>query len=131
MKVKKVYNENKKIYIDYVIMIKIGIFYETYNNDALIINKLFKYKVKKIGDFDRVGFPINSYDKVIKKLNECKINYVVIDGGTFSKKFLKNNYKKYLSNNYTGRIDDICDRLNNLIFTSNIDDILLKIESLL
>lgn len=131
MKIKEIYNENKKKFSDYILIIKVGIFYETYNNDAFIINNLFGYKVKEIGDFDRAGFPVNSFDKVIKKLERCEINYVIIDGGIVSKKFKNNNYSKYLKCDYSSRIEMVVNKLNSLKGTKKLESILVKVENIL
>ena len=40
------YYKYKYDYKDYVLFIKNGIFYDCLDNDALIINKLFNYKIK-------------------------------------------------------------------------------------
>ena len=74
MKIIEKYNLNKNKYPKYIILIKVGIFYETYNEDAYILNNLFNYKIKEINNNKRLGFPTNSYDKVITKLKEFQIN---------------------------------------------------------
>ena len=45
-------------YKDYIIFIKVGSFYEVFDKDSLILNELFDYKIKKIKDNIKVGFPI-------------------------------------------------------------------------
>lgn len=79
MKVIDVYNENKVKYSKYVILIKVGIFYETYNEDAYILNNLLGYKISDINGNKRLGFPVNSFTKVTLKLKKFKINYLIID----------------------------------------------------
>ena len=80
MRLTDVYKEYKKKYGKYIVMIKCGYFYEIYGDDAYIMSKIFGYKVKCVGGMDRVGFPINSYNKVINRLNRIKINYLVVNG---------------------------------------------------
>ena len=98
MKIYDVYKENKSRYKKYVILIKVGNFYETYGEDGYLLNNLFDYKVSDIGKVKRVGFPLIAYNKVISKLTTFKINYIVVEGGmTIKKKFKLNNYGKYIN----------------------------------
>ena len=84
-------------YREYIIFIKSGIFYECIANDALIINSLFNYKIKAIGNTVKVGFPIKNIDSVINKLENNSINYIIVDDDRISKKFEtdENNYSEY------------------------------------
>ena len=38
-------------YKDFLLFIKMGNFYEVFDKDSLILNKLFGYKIKKIKSF--------------------------------------------------------------------------------
>ena len=49
MKVYDIYTEKKKDYSRYVILIKVGNFYETYGEDTFLMNNLFDYKIKVVG----------------------------------------------------------------------------------
>ena len=91
------YYKYKIDYREYVIFIKSGIFYECIANDALIINSLFNYKIKAIGNTIKVGFPIKNIDSVIDKLKDNNINYIIVDDDKISKKYEtdKNNYSEY------------------------------------
>ena len=91
------YYKYKINYRDYIIFIKSGIFYEWIANDALIINSLFNYKIKAIGNTVKVGFPIKNIDSVINKLENNSINYIIVADDKISKKFEtgKNNYSEY------------------------------------
>ena len=62
-------------------------FYQVFDDDAIILNSLFKYKIK---DF-RVGFPISSLDKVLEKIKEIHIDYKIGEEETY---FKDNNYNK-------------------------------------
>lgn len=96
MKLYDMYLEKKKIFPLYLIMIQSGNFYEVYGEDALILNKIFNYKVKKVSGSFRVGFPLIALNKVIKKLNELKINYVIVENCNLNrKKFNKNYYELF------------------------------------
>ena len=39
------YNNIKNKYQEYIVLIKIGTFYSTFYNDAIILNYLFNYKI--------------------------------------------------------------------------------------
>ena len=80
------YLEMKKEYNNTLIMIKVGNFYHIYDDDSIIMNYLFKYKIID----NKVGFPLKSLDKVIKKLSKSNINYFIDE----------NNYKLFDNNNY-------------------------------
>ena len=74
-----VYNEIKKVHSNYVILIKSGTFYETLNNDAYIISNLLDYKIKDKTNYIQCGFPIIALTKIINKLEQKKISYIVLD----------------------------------------------------
>ena len=133
MKIIDLYRKNKERFPKYVILIKVGVFYETYNEDCLVLNNLFGYKIKNIGDYYRTGFPINSYSKVIEKLNKTKINYLIIGDEVIKRKFNKNQYDCYIKTdlNIDQRIDDIYKKLKHLKFNGNINTLLNKIEGIL
>lgn len=133
MKVIDLYKENKERYPKYVVLIKVGVFYETYNEDCFVLNNLFGYKIKNICDYYRTGFPINSYSKVIEKLNKTKINYLIIGDEIVKRKFNKNQYDCYIKTdlNIDQRIDDIYKKLKYLKLNSNISTLLNKIEGIL
>lgn len=98
MKLVDIYKCYKEKYPKYIIMIKCGYFYEIYGEEAFIMNKVFGYKIKEVSGSDRVGFPVNSYNKVTNRLNRIKINYLIYGGEKI--RFKDNNYDKYLSDVY-------------------------------
>ena len=71
------YYKYKFDYKEYIILIKSGIFYECIGKDALIINKIFNYKIKKINNTFKCGFPINNIKYVISILKQNNINYII------------------------------------------------------
>lgn len=75
MKLKEQYQEQKIKNLYHVILIKSGNFYLTFSEDAIIFNYLFNYQIKE----DKVGFPINSIDKILFELREKQLNYIIID----------------------------------------------------
>lgn len=74
----------------FIVFRKVGGFYHVFDGDSYILNYLFNYKI--VGN--RVGFPINSINKVTNILENKKINYE-LDGKKINFK-KKNNYEKYL-----------------------------------
>ena len=142
MKLIDLYDSYKAKYKEYVILIKSGIFYEVYNEDVSIMYSLFNYKIKSIGNNYNIGFPEKNLYKVLDKLNQYKVNYIVVDkiNDEFSivdkDKFSNNNYNKYQidinrMNYLTYRIDNIYRNLINKINDTNIDNILQEVERLL
>jgi len=134
MKVVSLYKDLKLKYLEYVILIKVGTFYEVYGEEAYILSNLFNYKVKEAGTNIRVGFPITAYNKVTDRLNSFKINYVVYDKEIILKKRFKlNNYSNYLCNDLSidERIGIITQKLNILKENSKIDSILKKVENII
>ena len=75
MKLVDKYESYKRKYKANIILIRNGIFYKTYFDDAKIIWYLFKYKLVN----DSVSFGTTPYDKVIAKLSKLDIGFVVID----------------------------------------------------
>ncbi len=65
----------KEKYKDTIILIKEGIFYKCYREDAKIMWYLFDYKYIN----DSLGFSSNSYDKVVNKLIKLNISFMIID----------------------------------------------------
>ena len=94
-----------------IIFRKTGNFYSVYDDDATILHSLFKYKIKD----NRVGFPINSIEKVTDKLKELHIDYKLDNIVTH---FDDNNYDKYLIDcknkiSLDYKIDEIMNKINN------------------
>lgn len=101
-----------------VVLRKSGGFYVCFDNDAIILSYLCNYKLNN----GRVGFPINTINKVINILDNNSVNYIVkdnmeeVDKKIFGK---KNKYKYYLDKgkkkiNLDYRINDIMDKINNM-----------------
>ncbi|MBO5183776.1 MAG: four helix bundle protein [Bacilli bacterium] len=95
------YNDYKNVKnknMESLVLIKSGVFYETYDKDCKIMLDLFDYKIKNFKNFNRTGFPIANIEKVCDKLNEKKINYVLIDNGKINKITFENNrYNFYIN----------------------------------
>jgi len=94
VKSKDIYSSYKDNNDEMIIIIKEGIFYKTYDDDALLMWYLFDYVFK-----DRVvSFGNNSYDKVINKLKKIDINFMIVSKNEKVLDFVsdRNNYKVYL-----------------------------------
>lgn len=132
----KEYEKLKEQYNKYIILIKNGNFYLSFNNDAIIINKILKYKIKETKKGIKTGFPILSLNKVLEQLNKLKINYLLLENNeiVLKKKYANNNYDKYINNKYniiSKRIKNIFDILSNNLSNKNIDLIINDIEEIL
>ena len=80
MSIENMVNIIKKIHPNYVAIIKIGAFYNSYGKDAYILSYLFGYKKKNFGKNNWMcGFPKNSLGYVQNTLESKKINYILID----------------------------------------------------
>ena len=72
--------EVKKIHPKEIALVKIGKFFHVYGKDSYIISFLFEYKMKIIeNNCSTCGFPQNSLPKVQAKLENKKINYIILD----------------------------------------------------
>jgi DNA mismatch repair ATPase MutS len=126
------YYKYRMEYKDFLLFIKIGNFYEVFDKDSLILNKLFGYKIKRIKDSIKVGFPLSRLDYILKLIGN--INYVVIDNTVVEKKEFNNN--KYKDYNYdinsiilnSIKIDRIYEELNNRLLDNNIENIITNID---
>ena len=61
-----IYYKYRLEYKDFLIFIKVGSFYEVFDKDALILNEIFEYKIKKVKDSINVGFPTSKIDYITK-----------------------------------------------------------------
>lgn len=129
------YYKYKSSYNNYILLIKSGNFYEIFDKDALILNDLFGYKVKKYKNSLKVGFPISKLNDILDKLSDY--NYLVIDKEVQEKNETDNN--KYSEKEFDVsrilfnfmRLERINERLTDLICTPKIDDVLNKVEEML
>ena len=117
-------NNIKELFPNYVLFVKVGNFFECYNEDSHIMSYLFRYKLKTINGNTSCGFPIVSINKVKTLLENRSVNYLLVDKKHNYQRHEKMNYKK--KNNYkelltkaneyvdrNDRIDKICKFLNN------------------
>ena len=132
------YYKNKINYKEYIILMKYGNFYEIVGQDALIMNKIFNYKISKLSNSFKVGFPVSNVDEVLDKLEELFINYVVFNKNEilFMKKFDNNKYNDYVVNEDIIRynlilINYINDYLNNNLLNNDISNKLERIKDII
>ena len=94
----EIYNKIKEKYPLSIIMIKSGNFYECLNEDAVVMNNLFGYKIMKLRKYNRVGFPLSTLVKITGELTKKEVNYVTVcDGEVINEKFKHNKYNNYIS----------------------------------
>ena len=110
---------------------KNALFYEVYDDDAVILNYLLGYKNIK----GRVGFPINAFSKVINILEDKKINYKIVDEQEEIKDFKNlNQYLNILAKasdkvEVNNKINKILDKLKTFD-EGTLYEILEKVESI-
>ena len=121
-------------YKEYVILFKSGSFYISFDEDSLILNKVFNYKILELKNNIKAGFPLNSLDTVISKLKELNINYIIIEDKDIKEKYEveDNNFSKYTSSVFevisiNNRIDKIVNKLKS-IDNDKVKEILDEIE---
>lgn len=100
-----------------VVLRKIGGFYTCFDNDAIIISYLCNYKIVN----NRVGFPINTINKVSNWLDNNSISYIIKNDDNEDKKIYgkKNKYNYYLDKgkkkiNIDYRVNDIIKKINDM-----------------
>ena len=110
----------KQVHPEHIILIKIGKFYYSYSKDAYIISYIFGYKLKNIEENIKVcAFPVFILNKIMAKLEENKINYIIIDR--------RNNYEvdEKSDNGNLNKYNLYLEKSKKYIkFSTKIDDIL-------
>ena len=133
----------KQIHPEYIVLIKIGKFYYSYSKDAYIVSYIFNYKLKIVEENIRVcAFPVFILNKIMAKLEENKINYIVIDrrnnyevdekfdNGNLNKyNFYLEKSKRYI--NQKNRIEEIYNYLVYNIEKNENNKLIKEIESLI
>lgn len=80
MKINNTVKLFKEIHPETLLLIKIGSFYHAYGKDSYILSYLFNYQIKKLqANYSTCGFPLAGKPKVIAKLEEMQISYLVIN----------------------------------------------------
>ena len=143
MKIEKTIKVIKDINPNTLIMVRIGSFYHAYGKDAYILSYLFNYQIKSIeNSYNTCGFPTSASNKVLKMLEDKKINYMQISRGenyeveseynfksdnTYEESYEK-AYKYILKQN---KINAIYSYLIDNINKENIKEKIKKIEEIL
>lgn len=112
LKSKNLYFNLKDKYPDYLVLIKVGVFYITFDKDATILNYLYNYQINK----DKVGFPIKLIDKIITSLDNMRLNYFIYDNET---EYLENNFN---GNNYL----DLLSKSKKKVYDNKMIDYLIE-----
>lgn len=144
MGIVNVVSEVKKVHQKELILISIGKFFYAYGKDAYILSYIFEYKLMKIEQENvySCAFPKQSYPKVTAKLENLKINYIVLDRRNNynvdeqSNNGNLNNYEKYfekarLTINKKIRIERINKYLLNNLENEQIYTILKNVEEVI
>ena len=126
----------KEIHPNDIIFLKIGQFYHCYGKDAVIISYLFDYSIKKLDNNYDCGFPITAINKVRTRVEEQKINYLVLNKADNYEVYEEENFKNennYMqiynkAHKYINRKNRIVEIYNYLIDNINIDNIKDKIN---
>lgn len=126
------YSNLKKDYKKFLIFVKSGMFYYTYDEDSLIMNYIFDYKIIN----GKVGFPVKNMEyKIKRKLETFGISYVVLDGNEVSSFALDGDgYVRYLGEAYDKYEKDKCfERIIGYVnrYLSKSNDNYFKLESML
>ena len=133
----------KEVHRNSIILIKIGSFYHAYGKDAYIMSYLFNYQIKNVGKgYNTCGMPLSALSKVLRILEDKKINYLVlIKSQNYSEEekmdFNVNNryeelYEKAYKNiNLKKRINAINEYLIEHLDATNIKSIIQKVEDCL
>lgn len=121
-------------YKEYVILFKSGSFYISFDEDSVILNNLFNYKIINLKNNIKIGFPLGNIDIVLNKLENLKINYIIIDNKNIINKYENENnvFSNYTSSvyeviNINNRIEKIVDKLKS-IDSYSINGVLNQIE---
>ena len=84
----------KQVHPESILLVKIGTFYHTYGRDAYIMSYLFDYQIKKVeANYDTCGFPKSTINRVLKKLEDEKISYMLLNRSQNYEIEEENNFK--------------------------------------
>lgn len=142
MKIENTIKLFKEIHPEAVILIKIGSFFHAYGKDSYILSYLFNYQIKKVqANYSTCGFPLTGKARVISKLEELEISYIIISKSENYEITEEEDYKS--KNKYTetynkahkyvtkkNRIDTIYQYLLENISSEDIREKLSKVEEI-
>ena len=83
----------KEIHPDSIILIKVGTFFQSFGKDSYILSYLLGYQLKPVAQsYSVCGFPETGLARVLSKLEDMKINYIVLaDIRTVLRKYRNHN----------------------------------------
>lgn len=82
----------KEVHKEYVVLVRVGNFYNCYGRDSYISSYLLGYKINILdNNIYNSSFPKSAYNKVLSILEKNKINYITLDK--------RNNYDVEEENN--------------------------------
>ena len=133
----------KQIHNKDMCLFRMGGFYHTYDKDSYILSYFFGYKVRDLGNnTTECGFPVDCIGKILKKLEDNRINYVILDRRNNYDVEERTNYKNLnrydkfavKAKSYVNckkRIDNISKYLTENIYDENTKNIISNIEKYL
>lgn len=134
----------KEIHPKTLLLFKVGAFCESYGKDSYVLSYLFGYQIKQKekNDIPKIGFSKKALSKVLSKLEEQKIDYLLIDVRNNydvddkSENRNLNNYdtiykKSYIYVRKQRQVRKISERLMNQINSPNFKEKVVRIEEIL
>lgn len=118
------YNELKKKDASIIYLFRVGIFYNILNEDAKLLNQELGLKITNLSpEIIKCGFPINSLNKYIEKLNKKQLKYEIID--TAPKELNIDSYYKII--NKIRKID--IDHINGVQALNILSELKKEVEN--
>ena len=136
MKIENTIKIVKEIHPNDIVFLKVGQFYHCYGKDAVIISYIFDYTIKKLDNIYDCGFPITSINKIEAKVEDLKINYLVVNKADNYEVYEEQDFKsenKYIqtynkAHKYISRKNRITEIYNYLMENINSENIKEKIN---
>ena len=132
----------KEIHPQKILLFQFGNFYRAYGRDALIVSYIFGYQLTEVQNMKTCGFPKAALNKVMTKIEENNISYIILNkcdqyNEEHEENFKsKNKYmqmyekaKKYLS--VKNRSEKIYKNLLNNIDKEDVKEKIKRIEEVL
>ncbi len=143
MKLENTIKMFKEIHLDSIILIKVGTFFQSFGKDSYILSYLLGYQLKPVAqNYSMCGFPKTGLARVLSKLEDMKINYIVLDKSDNYSEIEKEDFKskneynlmyskahKYISKK--NRIDAMYQYLIENISSEDMKDKIIKLEEII
>lgn len=131
-----IYKFYKEKYNDLLVIVKEKEYYKTYEYDAIIISEKINFKLSK----DMLFFGVRSYDKVINKLKQLNIGFLIIEKREEALKYIPEdncylevineikekirieNKKKYIHNKLTSILNKDFNKYKTILRMLNLID---------